>query len=168
MKLSRRQLMGAASAATLFPWLSARAQNAPVRKLVLFYTPHGTIWDQWRPSGGAGTTFGSSTILAPLIAPLASGAANPLRERLVIVEGLSVPHGVAVDVSHTFTMPVLWTGSPIDTASSLFTRSDYNVSFGWGKGTSGGSNDRPAPESTDAVQHWSWARSAEGLDRSPG
>ena len=56
--ISRRRMLAqlglAGGAAALFPWLRSRAQSAdgPQPKLLLFYTPHGTVFDQWRPSGG--------------------------------------------------------------------------------------------------------------------
>ena len=130
MKSRRRFLAGAAASASalaLFPWLErpARAATMPPR-LLLFFTPHGTVWDRHRPSGGE-TDFTFSEILAPLEAQ---------RERLVILNGLELEVGTEYYVPHTYTMPALWTGSPIDTASTLFCRDDHDVCFGWGTGTS--------------------------------
>jgi hypothetical protein len=128
--ISRRRLLGAGaatSALALFPWLErrAKAQGLPPR-LLLYYTPHGTVWDQYRPSGGE-TNFEFSPILAPLEAH---------RERLVITDGLEMLSGTEYYIPHTYTMPVLWTGSPIDTQSSTFCRDDHGECFGWGTGTS--------------------------------
>jgi hypothetical protein len=93
---------------------------------VLFFTPHGTIWPNWRPSGSE-TAFTLSPILAPLAAH---------QTRISIVDGISLPYGTAYYIPHTYTMPALWTGSPIDTAATIFSRVDHMQSFGWGTGIS--------------------------------
>ncbi|MCA9618658.1 MAG: DUF1552 domain-containing protein [Myxococcales bacterium] len=127
--LSRRAMLKAglgASALSLFPFLDeAKAETAP-RRLLLFYTPHGTIWDQWRPTGSE-TNF----TLSPILAPLASH-----KSRLAIVDGIRLETGTSYYVPHTYTMPLLWTGSPIDTNASDFCRPDHGVCFGWNTGVS--------------------------------
>jgi hypothetical protein len=128
--ITRRGLLAggaATSALALFPWLGrqARAQSLPPR-LLLYYTPHGTVWDRYRPSGGE-TDFE----LSPILAPLAEH-----RDRLVITDGLEMQSGTEYYIPHTYTMPVLWTGSPIDTEASTFCRDDHGQCFGWGTGTS--------------------------------
>jgi hypothetical protein len=128
--ITRRGLLAggaATSALSLFPWLErqARAQSLPPR-LLLYYTPHGTVWDRYRPSGGE-TDFE----LSPILAPLADH-----RDRLVITDGLELESGTEYYIPHTYTMPVLWTGSPIDTEASTFCRDDHGQCFGWGTGTS--------------------------------
>jgi Protein of unknown function (DUF1552) len=129
--LSRRAMLKAglgASALGLFPWLSGnRADAAPApMRILLFFTPHGTIWDQWRPVGGE-TNFTLSPILAPLSAHV---------NRMAIVDGIRLETGTSYYVPHTYTMPLLWTGSPIDTAASDFCRPDHGVCFGWNTGVS--------------------------------
>lgn len=128
-KTSRRSFLGASiaagSALALFPWLRAAAAPAPMR-LLLFFTPHGTVWDQWRPTGGE-TDFQFSPILKPLEAH---------RNRLAIVDGIEIKNGTAYYIPHTYTMPVLWTGSPIDTANNQFCRDDHMQCFGWNTGVS--------------------------------
>jgi hypothetical protein len=129
MTSRRRFLAGgaAASALGLFPWLERRAEAAALPpRILLYYTPHGTVWDQFRCSGGE-TDF----TLSPILTPLAEH-----RERLVIVDGLEMDNGTDYYIPHTYTMPVLWTGSPIDTASTTFCRDDHMQCFGWGTGTS--------------------------------
>ena len=65
--ITRRRLLTTGGAAiALFPWLDAAAAPTPMR-LLLVFTPHGTVWDQWRPSGGE-TDFTLSYILEPLAA----------------------------------------------------------------------------------------------------
>jgi hypothetical protein len=115
----------AGSALALFPWLRAAAAPTPPR-LLLVYTPHGTVWDQWRPSGSE-TGF----TLSPILEPLAD-----FRDRLVIVDGVRMDSGTAYYIPHTYTMPLLWTGSPIDTSTSEFCREDHGQCFGWNTGVS--------------------------------
>ncbi len=129
--LLRAGLGGGAAALTgsalgLFPWLNAgRAGSVPPR-LLLFFTPHGTVWDQWRPTGTE-TNFS----LSPILAPLAQH-----QDRLVIVDGVELVTGTSYYIPHTYTMPLLWTGSPIDTSTSLFCRDDHMQCFGWNTGPS--------------------------------
>lgn len=128
---TRRRFLAAAglttSALGLFPWLERRAQAQGVPpRILLYYTPHGTVWDRYRPAGGE-TDFTLSPILAPLAAH---------RERLVITDGLEMSSGTEYYIPHTYTMPALWTGSPIDTAATTFCRDDHDKCFGWGTGTS--------------------------------
>jgi len=92
----------------------------------LFFTPHGTVWDQWRPTGGE-TNYTFSPILEPLSA---------YREKMVIVDGIELKTGTSYYIPHTYTMPVLWTGSPIDTSTSEFCREDHGQCFGWNTGVS--------------------------------
>jgi hypothetical protein len=126
--ITRRSLLGggaAASALGLFPWLErrARADGLPPR-LLLYFTPHGTVLDRWRPSGGE-TDFTLSPILAPLEAH---------RSRITIVDGMNLENGAEYYIPHTFTMPAVWTGSPIDTQDDRFCRDEG--CFGWGTGVS--------------------------------
>jgi hypothetical protein len=125
--LQRAGMLGGAAA--LFPWLRARrarAQAMAEPKLLLFYTPHGTVWDQWRPNGTE-TDFTLSPILEPLVDHVS---------RMVIVDGLEMVSGTEYYIPHTYTMPLLWTGSPIDTATSDFCRDDHMRCFGWNTGVS--------------------------------
>ena len=99
----------AGGAAALFPWLDrVQAQAAPAPKLLLFFTPHGTVWDRWRPTGGE-TDFTLSPILMPL---------SEHREHIAIVDGISMVSGTDYYIPHTYTMPLLWTGSPIGPTGS--------------------------------------------------
>jgi hypothetical protein len=130
--LSRRHFLGAlgvaGSAAALFPWLAQPARaGGPPKRLVLFFTPHGTVWDRWRPTGGE-TDFGFSPILAPM---------ERHRDKLVIIDGVRMESGTEYYIPHTYTMPLLWTGSPIDTSAGAFCREDHGGRcFGWNTGIS--------------------------------
>jgi hypothetical protein len=115
------------AAASVFPWLKARGDGATCPpKLLFFYTPHGTIWDRWRPTGGE-TDFSLSYILNPLAAH---------RNDLVIIDGLGIQDPYSHRVPHTYDMPALFTGSPIDTTSTMYERVDHGVTFGWNTGVS--------------------------------
>jgi hypothetical protein len=117
-----KQVGLASGAAALFPWLEVRAADAPQPKLLLFFTPHGTVWDQWRPSGGE-----KDFTLSPILEPLANH-----REQIAIVDGIGMISGTDYYIPHTYTMPVLWTGSPIDASGGGFCREDHGGRcFGW-------------------------------------
>lgn len=116
---------GLGAAAAVLPWLEAKAAGDPLPKLILFYTPHGTVWDQWRPSGSE-TNFTLSPILAPL---------QNHKSGLVIIDGLNIASPYDHRVPHTYDLPALWSGSPIDTTASDFERQDHGVTFGWNTGT---------------------------------
>ena len=127
-RFNRRALLRGglgAGALSLFPWLDAHAAPTPPRVL-LFFTPHGTVWDQWRPSGS-----GSNFTLSPILQPLESR-----KDEIVIVDGVELDVGTEYYIPHTYTMPLLWTGSPIDTASDEFCRADHMQCFGWNTGVS--------------------------------
>lgn len=81
---SRRQLLAGLGAVGLAPLLDARRAQGqtgtPPRRLVVFYTPNGTIGPQWRPKGGE-TTFQLGRILAPL---------EPHRSKLLVLGGVNM------------------------------------------------------------------------------
>ncbi len=128
--ITRRQLFagagGLAAASLLGTHRLARAAKAPPKRLVLFFTPHGTVWDDWRPTGTA-TNFTLGSILQPLAA---------YQDRLALIDGMQIRSPYDHRVPHTYDLPALWTGSPIDTEADLFERTDLGVSFGWNTGTS--------------------------------
>jgi hypothetical protein len=64
----RRELLAGLGGIGLLPVLSqrtARAQAPAARRMLIFYTPNGTIGPEWRPRGGE-TDFTFGRILAPL------------------------------------------------------------------------------------------------------
>jgi hypothetical protein len=128
---TRRQVLaglGASAALAPFvPLLNVSGQEAVVpRRLVLFYTPHGTVWNQWRPTG-AGTEFELSRILKPLA---------PYQKKVVVIDGLGI-RDVGVGAPHTKGPALLFTGSPL-TEDGTFDRTDCagGCSFGWNSGPS--------------------------------
>ncbi len=106
--LNRRQLLAASgmlAGSLMLPSRRARAQTAPPKRLVIFFTQHGTVYDNWkmRPNGAPddGTAFTAdlgglaesdfSTILQPLY---------PFREKLAVVDGLSMASAEADDLGN--------------------------------------------------------------------
>jgi Protein of unknown function (DUF1552) len=108
-QLKRRQLLrGSLLAAAAIPLLDAtRARGQAVtfpRRLLIFYTPNGTIGAQFRPTGGE-TDFTLGRILQPLA---------PYREQLLVLGGVHMPLADAGFGSHhTRGVGGLLTGRPI-------------------------------------------------------
>lgn len=110
--MNRRTLLkaisGALVASPLLPLLEARGQVPSMpRRLLLFFTPHGTIYDQWRP-GGSDTNYTLSPILQPLAAH---------RSKMVVIDGLRMNgeyHPNCGFAPHPIGMTTLWTGSRVN------------------------------------------------------
>ncbi|MET0386195.1 MAG: DUF1552 domain-containing protein [Polyangiales bacterium] len=130
MRWSRRQVLSGLGASTLLapfvPLLNVSGQEPVPRRLVLFYTPHGTVWQHWRPTG-SGADFQLSRILAPLAGH---------KKKLVVLDGLGV-RADGVGAPHTKGPALLWTASPL-LDDGTFTREDCSggCSFGWNTGPS--------------------------------
>ncbi|MFK7986199.1 MAG: DUF1552 domain-containing protein, partial [Sandaracinaceae bacterium] len=109
--LSRRSLLrglgaaGAAAAASPFLPLMTASGDTPVEsgRLILFYTPHGTVHDQWRPSGPE-----RAYSLSPILAPLAG-----FEEKLLILDGVDIDPTISIGASHTKGPALLWTAAPL-------------------------------------------------------
>jgi hypothetical protein len=108
-RLTRRQLLRgsllAAATMPLFEATRARGQAGQYpKRLLVFYTPNGTIDQEWRPRGGE-TDFQLGRILAPL---------EPYRDKLLILGGV---HMALADSGfgshHTRGVGGLLTGRPI-------------------------------------------------------
>lgn len=87
-RLGRRAFLGGLGAACLAPGFArllsggarAAAPAALASRLLVVFSPNGTIHDRWRPDGeGASFTFPAGSILEPLA---------PWRHRLVVCDGL--------------------------------------------------------------------------------
>ncbi len=92
--LNRRQALLALGATGLLPCLlpeAARAQSGPRKRLVVWFTPNGTVETEFRPKGGE-TDFTLGKILEPL---------TPHRDRLLLF-GPTVPD--AADRSNARTL----------------------------------------------------------------
>lgn len=131
MKPTRRQLLaglGASAALAPFvPLLNASGQEATApRRLLLFFTPHGTVWNNWRPTG-SGSSFELSRILKSLA---------PVQKKIVVLDGLGVRDD-GVGAPHTKGPALLWTASPLRD-DGKFKREDCSggCSFGWNSGPS--------------------------------
>ena len=129
--LSRRRFLAglglSAAASPFVPLLNASGQEmTQPKRLVLFFTPHGTIWDQWLPTG-AETSF----TLSPILSPLARH-----QNRLTVLAGLAIPDQ-GVGAPHTKGSSLLWTGSTL-ADDNTFARSDCSggCTFGWNSGPS--------------------------------
>lgn len=106
LRFTRRRLLqslGAAAALAPFvPLFDVRGEaEAPPRRLILIYTPHGTIHDKWNPQGTE-HDFALPELLAPF-QPYQS-------DNLIVLKGLRM-NGVGGKGPHTRGMPLLFTGS---------------------------------------------------------
>jgi hypothetical protein len=125
-QFARRTFLGGLGAATalspFIPLFNASGQESGVpKRLVLFYTPHGTVWNRWKPTGTA-TNFTLSPILKPL---------ERHQSKLTILAGLNMPDA-GVGAPHTKGPSLLWGGSTLLDDGS-FQRSDCSggCTFGW-------------------------------------
>ena len=86
--LSRRAVLrGAGGIAVGLPFLSAmlrplrsHAASAVQPRLIVFFTPNGTVLESWRPTGGE-RDFALSPILAPL---------EPHRDDIIVLDGIDM------------------------------------------------------------------------------
>ncbi|HEY0138991.1 MAG TPA: DUF1552 domain-containing protein [Nannocystis sp.] len=104
-RLGRRRLLqslGVSAALAPFIPMLARGEDVnPPRRLILVYTPHGTIHDMWTPTGSE-TNFTLPELLAPF---------EPYRaDNLIVLKGLQLL-GQGGAGPHTRGMPLLFTGS---------------------------------------------------------
>jgi len=91
-QLNRRRFLGysaaTAMAAPFIRLLENPAHAVDVggaQRLLIFFTPNGTIHDQWRPSGSEHSfSFGSGTVLEPLAAH---------KDDLLIIDGMDFAEG---------------------------------------------------------------------------
>ena len=71
--------LGALGASQLVPRLSMAA-DPPPKRLIVVFTPNGTIYDAWAPTGTE-TNFTVGQILSPL---------TPFKDRVVVLDGIDV------------------------------------------------------------------------------
>jgi hypothetical protein len=120
--------LGAAGAVSPFiPLLNASAQEAVFpRRLLLWFTPHGTIYDAWKP-----TVSGASFTLGPILAPL-----ERHKSKLLVLDGMRIKAD-GVGAPHTKGPPLLWTASKL-AEDMTFTREDGSggMYYGWNTGPS--------------------------------
>jgi hypothetical protein len=100
------------------PLLNASAQEATFpRRLILYFTPHGTIHDAWKP-----TVSGSTFTLGPILAPL-----ERHKSKIVILDGIRIKTDSPI-FPHTKGPPLLWTASEL-AEDTTFSRGGLN--YGW-------------------------------------
>ncbi len=103
--LGRRRLLKSlgisAALAPFIPMLARGEGEKPPRRLVMIYTPHGTIHDKWTPTGTE-TDFTLPELLAPF---------EPYKNNnLIVLKGMQLL-GQGGAGPHTRGMPLLFTGS---------------------------------------------------------
>ena len=145
------RLLSALGGMGLVPLLEARrraaqaARRGRTRRLLVFYTPNGTIGPQWRPRGGE-TDFTLGRILAPLA---------PWRSKLLILGGVDMALADAGFGSHhTRGIGGLLTGRPILMGNF---RSAGPPTAGWASGISIDQHiARTVGRTAPASARWSW------------
>jgi hypothetical protein len=127
LRWSRRdlgKLAGTGFLAAALRAFKAEANTGTIpKRIVFFFTPHGTVWDRWRPQGTPTVTnFTLPYILQPL---------QPFQQKLVLLDGIGLPAD-GPGAPHTRGPAVLFTGSPLAN-DGTFQRSDCSggCSFGW-------------------------------------
>ncbi|MDP1829395.1 MAG: DUF1552 domain-containing protein [Archangium sp.] len=131
--MNRRDLLKAATgallASPLVPLLDAYGQVPSMpKRLLLFFTPHGTIYDQWKP-GGSDTNFTLSPILQPLAAH---------KSKLVVIDGLRINgeyHPNCALAPHPIGMSTLWTGARVNDIETVVAGGNVPVGV-WSTGPS--------------------------------
>ncbi len=106
MKLSRRTLLRTTAAAALaLPWLEAFGQPAIPKRLVLFFTPNGTVYPRW-----AATQSAAGLQLSPILAPLEAH-----KSKLLVLGNLDVKSaefgpgdGHGKGIGHLWTGTEMW------------------------------------------------------------
>jgi len=118
--------LGAGLAATpLLPLFESesKAADGDIARVVLMFSPNGTIRPNWLPSGGtADFTFG------PILAPL-----EPVRDQILVLDGVRYPGGGAGN--NHMAGPSKFTSGTGLLAGDEFTGGG-DASSGWGGGTS--------------------------------
>jgi hypothetical protein len=119
--------LGVVAASPFIPLLNASGQEASSpKRLILFYTPHGTVKSAWTPTG---TT--TSFTLGPILKPL-----ERHQKKICVLSGINM-QDVGVGAPHTKGLPLIWTGSKL-IEDMTFTRSDGSggMYYGWNSSAS--------------------------------
>jgi hypothetical protein len=123
-RVSRRALLSSlgvsAALSPFIPLLNAQGQEAQPLRLILWFTPHGTVYDNWKPSGGE-----RDFTLGPILQPL-----ERHRAKINVLDGLKI-QADGVGAPHTKGPPLLWTASPLND-DQTFERADGSGGFYYG------------------------------------
>src|SRR5688572_3004801 len=83
--MKRRQFLASMGASLFLPSL-ARAQSlAPPKRLIIFFTQHGTVYDQWRIEDATDLASLSENEFSPILQPL-----HVHRDKLLVVDGVAM------------------------------------------------------------------------------
>jgi hypothetical protein len=124
-RFRRRALLGGLGASAVLspflPLLEAEGQELQPVRLIFWFTPHGTIYDNWKPSGNQ-----SDFTLSPILKPL-----EALKSKINVLDGLKI-QADGVGAPHTKGPSLLWTASPLND-DMTFTRADGSggMYYGW-------------------------------------
>ena len=117
-RLSRRMVLRGAGAVLALPLLEAmqaRAQTAPPKRLLLFFSPNGTIYDRWAP-----TVTSTGFTLSPVLSPLA-----PYQSKLTVLGNVDMTSALTgPGDGHQKGIGELWTGTSLQ-PGTLFTTVDW-------------------------------------------
>ncbi len=122
------QSLGVSAAVSPFvPLLESEAGgSAGSTRFLLFYTPHGTVHDDWAPDEEPGGPFTLKKILQPL---------QPHKDYLNIIGGLDMKPGGPPGGSHTVGPAYVSTGSPM-LEGTQFEHQAVGTPHGWNSGPS--------------------------------
>lgn len=130
-RFSRRkmlQTMGVSAAAAPFVPLLQSAKGGPEaapKRFITFFSPHGTIKENWVPTGDT-----NNFTLSPILSPLA-----PVQDRVVVIEGLDIVVSGPPGGPHTVGPAYLFTGSPMEEGNE-FQHQSSGGPHGWGSSAS--------------------------------
>ena len=120
--------LGVVAASPFIPILNASGQETTLspKRLILFYTPHGTVKSAWTPTGTE-----TSFTLGPILKPL-----ERHQKKIVVLSGVNM-QDVGVGAPHTKGLPLCWTGGKL-VEDMTFTRADGSggMYFGWNSSAS--------------------------------
>lgn len=121
----RRVLQGLGVGAAVAPFLpllesAAGGPEAPPKRFIVFYHPHGTYRPNWLPTGTE-TDFQLSPILQPL---------SDFKQKLVVVDGLDVMAAGPPGGPHMVGAAYVFTGSPM-MDEPLFEHATSGGPHGW-------------------------------------
>jgi hypothetical protein len=105
-KLRRRAFLGGLGLGALAPFVPLLDVEAadPVKRLLLFYSPFGTSFEKWRPTGSASDFSFTGTVTAPL---------EPHKQDLVVLDGMRISWDESTGDPHQKGMGMLWSGSAL-------------------------------------------------------